>query len=196
MRALTATEFQLQVAANPRWAADLAEPLEVSTYCNMQGSPIQKLSPFLHFKGRTDDGSVADFSNCKCLTHLEGHFYGWSNFGESGIETIGDLTVHEPDAVGEAMSLAGCSSLQTASGTFHGRVDFSNSGIQSIGELRITPASTQQKAIFLNCTQIKHPPAYLLGKDYIIDAQLRGRIKTQQRKDAQKKLSQGTGIEI
>ena len=111
MKKITAEEFALYVKANPAWAAALTEPLEVTGYCDMAGSEITHLSPWLHFSGDNETGDAASFESCKSLKSAEGIFHGFVTFFDAGISNIGDLVVTRPNHLGEAADFIYCEYL-------------------------------------------------------------------------------------
>ena len=138
MRKITTQQFKRAINRNPAWAAKLNAPVEITDFCNMAGSHITHLSPFLRFMGREESGQVACFNNCNHLKVAEGHFAGFVEFNESGIEKIGKIRITGTNTVGHAANFDSCKDLKVAEGTFPGFVNFCDSGMERIGELIIT----------------------------------------------------------
>jgi len=156
MKRITAAEFKRAVEADPAWAGNLTEPVEIADYCDMYGSPITHLSPLLHFTGRDEGGDCANFAECNSLKVAEGTFSGWVGFSNSGIEEIGELSITEANNRGNAANFFNCKRLEVAEGTFPGHVEFSGSGIQKIGGLNIkAPDKYGFAAGFFGCKSLK-----------------------------------------
>lgn len=155
MRKITAKEFKQSIKLDPAWAARLTEPVEITDYCNMEGSKITYLSPLLHFGKRNNKGYSATFDGCSHLKVAEGRFAGWVDFSRSGAEKIGDLKIGAPDKEGYAASFCECNALKIAEGTFPGYVDFSHSGINKIENLNITASEDGYAADFFGCIALE-----------------------------------------
>jgi len=165
MKQVTAEKFKEFVTKDPAWASKLTEPIEVTTYCNMEGSNITHLSPLLTFSGKDKDGRSASFYNCSNLKIATGKFAGWVNFSRSGIERIKDLEVTQPDKYGEAAFFNGCKNLKIATGKFQGGVNFSRSGIERIKDLEVTqPNKDGWAASFNGCQNLKRVTGEYPGK--------------------------------
>jgi len=153
---ITARKFKAAVKLDPAWASKLTGPVEITGYCNMEGSEISFLSPLLHFAGRNAKGDAASFSCCKNLKVAEGNFNGLVNFSDSGVEKIGNLEITAPNNRGAAACFGRCNALKIAEGTFAGSVCFNESGIKMIGELNITePNKDGFAADFFECKTLK-----------------------------------------
>jgi len=155
MRKISAKEFKQSIKIDPAWAAGLTEPVEITDYCDMEGSKITHLSPLLHFSKRNHKGYAATFDGCNQLKVAEGRFAGWVDFSRSGVEKIGDLKISTPDKEGYAASFCECNALNTAEGTFPGYMDFSHSGIKRIGNLNITASEDGFAADFYGCKTLE-----------------------------------------
>ncbi|MEI7910651.1 MAG: hypothetical protein WCK77_13525 [Verrucomicrobiota bacterium] len=155
MREITAREFKQSIKSDPAWAAKLTEPVEITDYCDMEGSKITHLPQLLHFTKRNHKGFAATFDGCNHLKVAEGKFAGWVDFSRSGVEKIGDLKISAPDKEGYAASFCECYALKTAEGCYPGYVDFSNSGIKRIGTLHITASEDGFAADFFGCKTLE-----------------------------------------
>jgi hypothetical protein len=78
-------EFVKAIQADPAWAGQLQNQLRITGLCNLNGQPISKLSPLIHFAG------AAMFKRCTNLKVAEGNFEKFVDFRESGIEALGKL---------------------------------------------------------------------------------------------------------
>jgi len=134
---MTSYQFEEETKKDPSWASRLTKTVKVTDFCDMKGSNITHLSPFLHFAGRNLDGCSADFSKCPLLWAAEGTFAGFVDFRGSGLTRIGKLKVNQPNSDGEAANFSCCRALAEASGHFNGSVDFAETGIQKIRDLTI-----------------------------------------------------------
>lgn len=153
---LTAAQFKKLVKTDPAWASKLTGPVEITTYCNMTGSGITHLSPFLTFRGQILDGTAASFAGCKDLQVAEGCFDGCVNFSGSGIRKIGNLVIFQPGFHGIAANFFRCLSLTEARGTYPGAAIFAESGISRIGDLTITlPLGNGVAAQFDGCEHLR-----------------------------------------
>jgi hypothetical protein len=169
---ITAQKFKSAIKSDPAWALTLTEPVEITGYCDMDGSAISHLSPLLHFRGRSAKGDAASFSYCKNLKMAEGTFNGFACFLESGVEKIGNLEITAPNKNGAAACFCRCNALTVAEGTFPGSVCFPESGITRVGELNINaPNKKGIKADFSGCDL--RVPAEFLGPEYIMDKSTR-----------------------
>lgn len=152
---ITAAEFQTAVELDPAWATTIAEPVEITGYCNMDGSKITHLSALLHFSGRDNAGNAATFEGCSHLKVAEGKFAGLVDFSSSGVERIGRLEITAPNESGGAACFWRCHALDIAEGTFPGAVWFDESGVRTIGELFITaPDQDGFAAGFFGCKSL------------------------------------------
>ena len=154
-RKITTKEFKYFIKLDPAWAERLTEPVEITDYCDMEGSKITHLSPLLRFSKRNYKGYAATFFGCNQLKVAEGEFAGWVDFSRSGVETISDLKVYAPDKQGYAASFCQCNALKVAEGIFPGYVDFSHSGIKRIGKLNITASEDGYAADFFGCIALE-----------------------------------------
>jgi hypothetical protein len=95
MKSITAKELKSLIEMDPSWARTLTEPIEITTYANLNNSKITHLSPYLHFSGKDKDGNAASFRGCTGLEVAEGVFDGFVDFGvdydelELNLETKG-----------------------------------------------------------------------------------------------------------
>lgn len=153
---LSADEFRAHTAKNPAWCADLTAALEVTGFCNLAGSNIARLSRFLIFSGRDPgSGCVADFSDCRELEWAEGVFHGGVNFSGSGISSISNFVVTQPDKDGRAAQFERTRNLKVAEGIFCGSVNFSDSAITGIGSLVVArPNKIGDAARFSRCANL------------------------------------------
>jgi hypothetical protein len=151
---LSAKEFKELIEKDPAWAQRLDRPVEIRTYCNMDGSKITHLSPWLHFKGKDKEGNAASFKGCQNLEVAEGVFDGFVDFGVDypedengdiilgevsyvGVKKIGDLKITTPNLRGYAADFTGCPKLKEYKGTYPGHVDIGhNELLQWISELQ------------------------------------------------------------
>ena len=155
MRNLTAAEFKAAVSLDPAWAATITDPVEITDYCDMEGSKITHLSSLLHFSGRNHKGNAATFEGCNHLKVAEGKFAGFVDFSSSGVERIGRLEITAPNKNGGAACFWRCYALNIAEGTFPGGVWFDESGVRTIGELFITaPDQDGFAAGFFGCKSL------------------------------------------
>ena len=174
-RKITTKEFKYFIKLDPAWAERLTEPVEITDYCDMEGSKITHLSSLLHFSGRNHKGNAATFDRCSHLKIAEGKFAGLVDFSHSGVEKIGSLEITAPNKRGEAACFWSCNALSIAEGTFPGCVWFSESGVKEIGKLTITqPNRNGIKANFFGC-DIRLPVEFL-GSEYEIDGSTRQKI--------------------
>ena len=172
MKQMTARKFKDAINCNPAWALTLTEPVEITGYCNMDGSVISHLSPLLTFRGRNAKCDAASFSCCEHLKVAEGTFNGFVSFFESGVEKIGNLEITAPNKNGAAACFCRCNALTIAEGTFPGSVCFPESGIKRIGGLNITaPNKNGIKADFSGCDL--RVPTEFLGPEYLMDESTR-----------------------
>jgi len=156
MKQITGEQFQQAIQLDPAWASKLTEPVEITTYANLQGSNITHLSPLLTFSGRDKQEDAASFSGCKNLKIATGKFAGTIYFSESGIEKIQNLEVTQPNKDGWAAHFYECQNLKVATGKFAGCVYFSRSGIAKIQNLEITqPNKDGEAASFNGCQNLK-----------------------------------------
>ncbi len=155
MKQITAKKFKAAVKLDPAWALTLTEPVEITGYCNMEGSEISHLSPLLHFAGGNAKRDAASFCWCKNLKVAEGNFAGCVKFCDSGVETIGKIHISSPNLEGFAAHFCRCENLKVAEGTFQGLVCFSHSGITRIGKLITATDSEGNAAYFNECEHLK-----------------------------------------
>lgn len=153
---ISASEFRARTAKNPAWCAALDAALEVNGFCDLAGSNITQLSRFLIFSGRDPgSGRVADFSDCRELESAEGVFHGGVNFSGSGISSISNFVVTQPDKDGRAAQFERTQNLKVAEGIFCGSVNFSDSAITGIGSLVVArPNKIGDAARFSRCANL------------------------------------------
>ncbi len=164
MKLLTSKKFRALIKKYPSWAATLQEPVIITDYCNMSGSPITHLSPLLHFVGLNERGECANFMACEYLTVAEGSFAGEVDFSYSFIRNIGDLTIKKAGKSGNAADFTSCEKLLVATGQFPGAVTFKGSGIQRVVNLNIhSPNQKGLAAEFYFCKHLRHAEGYYLG---------------------------------
>ncbi|MEI6656026.1 MAG: hypothetical protein WCP45_14780 [Verrucomicrobiota bacterium] len=155
MRKITAREFKQSIKRDPAWALTLTDPVEITDYCDMDGSKITHLSALLHFSGRNNIGNAATFEGCKHLKVAEGKFAGLVDFSTSGVEKIGRLEITAPNKEGGAACFWRCYALNMAEGTYPGGVWFDESGVRTIGELFVTaPDHDGFAAGFFGCKSL------------------------------------------
>ncbi len=153
---ITAKEFLAMIAENPSVFEHWETPLEITEFVDCKDSPITHLSPHLTFSGRNIEGDTAYFDGCRHLQNATGTFHGYVDFGESGIESIENLTVTQPDNEGTAAKFTKCRHLKVATGTFHGFANFRDCGIESIENLTITQTDNNGNAAnFRACFNLK-----------------------------------------
>jgi hypothetical protein len=95
MNTITSDKFASLVEKDPAWASRLTEPLGITGPVSLRRNRITHLSPFLHFEGGklgSQYKEVTCFYRCEELKVAEGHFSGWADFEECGIERIGAMT--------------------------------------------------------------------------------------------------------
>ena len=164
---IAGAEFTRLIIENPSWCKDLRKPLEVVTYVNLESSKITHLSPLITFSGINNLGWAADFHNCKHLKIATGTFYGPTDFNNSGVEKIENLTVTDSEIY--STNFSNCKNLKVATGTFEGFVNFAGSGIETIKDLIIkNQDSDGHKAYFTTCPIVHVPKAYR-NKEFIFD---------------------------
>lgn len=147
MRAeLTLEEFQRRIEIDPGWAQHLTHPVIIHDYCDLRDSKITHLSPHMYFSGSDTFGRSASFMNCPNLKVAEGNFRNGVDFGDSGVERIGDLKIEQPDDNGVAADFSGCKKLREVHGTFPGQLQCQNSGVVRVFNLNITQASEEGEA--------------------------------------------------
>lgn len=151
---LTAREFLKNVHINPKWGSTITVPTEVTETVFLWG-PIQCLSPLLTFSGQDEQGNSANFYKCENLEIAEGTFHGNVAFTESGIETIGELHITQPNQFGEAATFFRCRALKIAKGSYPGHVNFNGTGVTHTEDLEILQANKDGHAVsFIECNQL------------------------------------------
>ena len=93
---------------NPSWCKNIKEEIEVTTYVSFTSSKLTHLSPLSTFSGKNIEGWSANFSKCKNLKVATGTFEGTVNFDNSGITTIKDLIIKNPNKYGGKATFKGC----------------------------------------------------------------------------------------
>jgi len=129
--------------------------VEITGFCDMEGSKITHLSPLLHFTGRDEQGRTANFFHCEALTVAEGNFIGFVGFVSCSIQRIGKLTITAPSHGGMAAHFNDCKFLEVAEGVFPGYVRFNKCGIVKIGELTTEVNKAGAAASFRACEKLK-----------------------------------------
>ena len=107
MKQITGEEFKRLIKKDPSWCKNLKEPLEITSYVNMEGNPITHLSPLITFSGENYSGWAADFYGCKNLKVATGTFLGGVWFLSAGIEKIKKLNIVRSTNL-EAANFIGC----------------------------------------------------------------------------------------
>ncbi len=144
------------IAENPSVFEHWETPLEITGYVNCQNSPITHLSPHLTFSGKNEDGDTASFLNCPHLKVATGTFHRYVGFQNSGIESIENLTITQPNNAISAARFTNCHNLKVATGNYPGFVSFEKSGIEHIENLTVTKANTWGFAAYLSdCHKLK-----------------------------------------
>ena len=52
---LSAKKFRALIQQDPSWCRKLRQPIEISGYCDMEGTTITHLSPYIIFTGGKND---------------------------------------------------------------------------------------------------------------------------------------------
>jgi hypothetical protein len=170
MKKITAKEFYAMISKNPSVFEHWDSPLEITEFIQCSLSPITHLSKHLTFSGKSGNGDAAHFSNCKHLKVATGTFTGFVLFFKTGVETIDNLVVTEPNQNGAAAQFFGCKYLQTATGTYPGHVCFTKTGIHGIHKLDIQkPYPSGEYARFVQCPNLQNLEGWDLSKPIHIE---------------------------
>lgn len=153
---LTAAAFCACVRKNSSWCDELTSALEITEFCDLSGTGIKCLSRFLIFSGRDrESGRVADFSNCPRLDSAQAVFHGGVDFSGSGISSIANFVVTQPDKDGRAAQFERTKNLRVAEGIFCGSVNFTDSAVSKIGRLIVArPNKIGDAARFSRCANL------------------------------------------
>lgn len=194
MRQMTGREFVARIRRNPSWAKSLEEPLEVTTFANLDGTEITHLSPLITFRGRNKSGNVASFRNCQKLEIAEGTFDGFVDFGRvwiekgkkmkeipTGIKKIGRLRVLRPNDHGDAINLEGCAGVQHFKGTFPGAVFIGHNENIELINITVTKANNRGFALCISEAEVGKIEGKLKGTILLHFSRLRtlGDVKTE-----------------
>ena len=105
---ITGREFESIIKKDPSWCKNLKEEVEVTTFVDLSKSKITHLSPFITFSGIDKQGRSADFENCKNLEAATGTFQEFVDFSYSGVTTIKDLIIKNPNKNKDKAAFFGC----------------------------------------------------------------------------------------
>jgi hypothetical protein len=108
---LTANEFNLLVHDNPSVFKTLQHPIEVTQYIYAYNSPITHLSKHLTFSGENPHRRSASFIACNNLKNASGTYQHKVDFSNSGIQSIENLKIHNPDETGVYAQMNNCPNL-------------------------------------------------------------------------------------
>lgn len=163
---LTAKEFKDLVEGNPTWAKGLTTKVEVIDFCELDNSPIQCLSPHLHFKGKNKEGWSALFKNCQSLEGIEGVFDYAVNIDFCGIKFVRKTEIKNPNNYGWAGAFTNCRELARIEGNapFPGAINISNSALEDTATINITrPNKDGTALIACGCRNLKEPKGKFPG---------------------------------
>jgi hypothetical protein len=170
MSQISEKEFYLMIFKNPSVFEHWDTPLEIIEYVDCNNSLITHLSPYLIFSGRTENGNVANFSDCKKLKIATGTFHGNVSFFDSGIEKIENLIITQANTNKQSASFIGCQNLKTATGSYSNYVNFCRTGIHSIQNLEVKkPRQNGEYADFSNCPNLETLEGWDLSKHIYIE---------------------------
>jgi hypothetical protein len=116
MKQISAGEFYTLPAENQALFKHWTIPLKITEFVDFSDLNLTHLSPLLTFAGKNHKGDSADFSWCKQLTLATGKFKGAVNFSHSGIHSIHNLHIENPNTDGDYADFSNCPNLKTLEG--------------------------------------------------------------------------------
>ena len=96
---MTGEEFKALIEKDPSWCKNLKEPLEITTFANLEQTEITHLSPLITFSGEDKYGWTASFHRCRQLEVATGTFKGFVQFSYTSVKTIESLNTLIPQGL-------------------------------------------------------------------------------------------------